>query len=76
MRLGAALKIRPYYRYFYLAVVLIGMAAAADVLSTNLSGMIRIPKAISMGLRCAAGLMGALTSMRYWKWLFSEYFKS
>lgn len=76
MRLGGALKIPPYYRLFYVAVILIGLAAAADVLGTNLSGMVRIPKVISMALRCIAGLLAIPASLRYWKWLFSEHFSS
>jgi hypothetical protein len=75
-RLGAALKIRPYYRLFYVAV---GMALGASLLSAvsqELSLSARMVVVILPNtLRLGAGVLGITASLRYWKWLFTEYFE-
>lgn len=73
--LGEALKTPRYYVLFHAAIVLVSLAALADILSTSgilhLNGVL---DAIPRVLRMCAGLLALLTALRYWKWLFPEFF--
>jgi hypothetical protein len=72
-RLGGALKIGPWYRLLYFACALVMLALITDTLV--ISGSIPHVKlrVLTLGLRCIAGILGVLTSLRYWKWLFAEF---
>jgi hypothetical protein len=76
MRLGAALKIRPYFRLFHFAAILVLTAALLGVVSQNLpEAYATVREVIPMALRCLAGFLAVGTALRYWKWLFAEYLK-
>jgi hypothetical protein len=76
MRLGAALKVRPYFRLFHFAAVLVLTAAFLGVVSQSLpQEYATVREVVPMGLRCLAGCLAVGTALRYWKWLFAEYFK-
>jgi hypothetical protein len=72
-RLGDALKIPPLYKTLYVTTVMIILASVLDVLS----GIIGIPSMmrISLIIRCVAGIVACGVVLRYWIWVFSEFFK-
>jgi hypothetical protein len=71
-RLGNALKIRPYYLLFYCTAILIAVAAGIDIAAISFS----VPHwpQFSLYLRGIAGSIAFGVCLRYWKWLFSEFF--
>jgi hypothetical protein len=71
--LGQALKIRPYYRILYGTIALIIIASILDLISRTVN--ISIPAALSLGLRFTAAAAALCACLRYWNWLFAEYFK-
>lgn len=72
-RLGEALKIFPYYRVLYATSATVFAAFALDTLrfGAGLGGS----RTLTMSLRCGAGLAALAVCLRYWSWLFSEFFK-
>jgi hypothetical protein len=74
-RLGEALKIAPLYRLFYVGIVLIitGAIAGAAASSAGSAGNALI--LFSLTIRFISGLLAVAASLRYWRWLFAEYFK-
>ena len=72
--MGEALKIAPYYKILYLTSMLIAFAAVADSIPHNI--LFPFSKTVSMGFRCAAGVLALPVCLRYWKWLISEFFKN
>ena len=72
-RLGDALKIPPLYKSLYITAVMIIIASVLDVLS----GIVIIPSItkISLVIRCIAGVVACGIVLRYWIWVFSEFFK-
>lgn len=76
--LGEALKIPPYYGAFYAGVGAI--VAALLVNATPVSGPGITDRGSSlivpMLLRLIGGIVSAGACLRYWKWLFLEYFKN
>jgi hypothetical protein len=72
-RLGEALKIPPLYKSLYVTTVMIIIASVLDVLS----GIVIIPSItkISLVIRCVAGVVACGIVLRYWIWVFSEFFK-
>ena len=72
-RLGEALKIPPWYKVLYGTAVLIVAASVLDVLS----GIIPVPSImrISLFMRFLAGIVSCGIVLRYWMWVFSEFFK-
>jgi hypothetical protein len=72
-RLGEALKIPPYYKVLYVAAVMIISASVLDVVA----GILPIPSImkISLFIRFLAGIAACSIVLRYWKWVFSEFFK-
>jgi hypothetical protein len=69
-----ALKIPPFYKVFYYASIIIAAAALIDSLPSDVP--VSIPSTIPMGLRFIAGLITLPVSLRYWKWVISEFFKN
>lgn len=72
--MGEALKIAPYYKWLYVTAVFIGIAIIADTVPVSMHSS--VPKTITLGFRCAAGLIALPVCLRYWKWLIAEYFKT
>ena len=72
-RLGEALKIPPYYKMLYISAIMIIGALIIDVLSEILT----IPSVdkISLFIRFTAGFIACAIVLRYWVWVFSEFFK-
>ncbi len=71
-RLGAALKIAPFYKLYTLSIVLIAVSAFADSASMN-TDVVAVPFVITTAARVAAGLIALLTTYRYWYWLSAEF---
>ena len=71
-RLGNALKIRPYYALLYFSAILIAVATGIDIAASSLS----VPHwpLLSLYIRGIAGCIAFGVCLRYWKWLFSEFF--
>ncbi|HON11289.1 MAG: hypothetical protein GX089_02435 [Fibrobacter sp.] len=74
-RLGEALKIGPYYKVLYGTGLLIILAICIDMINDALSLGLSFTT-ISVLLRFAAGAMAFFVSLKYWKWLFSEFFRN
>ena len=72
-RLGEALKIPPVYKILYATSLIIAIASILDNLSTSYHIMPAMPL-VSMALRFFACAGAFLIALRYWKWLFSEFF--
>lgn len=72
-RLGEALKIPPYYRILYVAAGAVFCAFVIDTLSINKTWP--LPADLGMLVRSVAALAALLVALRYWRWLFAEYFK-
>ena len=72
-RLGEALKIPPWYKVLYGTAVLIISASVLDVVS----GIMPVPSImkISLLIRFLAGIVSCGVVLRYWMWVFSEFFK-
>ncbi len=72
-RLGEALKIQPYYKGLYISVIMIISASVLDVLS----GAMTIPFIIRVSLliRFISGVVAGCVVLRYWGWVFAEFFK-
>jgi len=73
-KMGEALKIRPYYLVLYAAALLVVAAGGFDVAVK--SHVISVSPYIPVVVRCCAGLTAVGVCLRYWKWLFSEFFGS
>ena len=71
-RLGDALKIRPYYIILVAAALLVGAVCALDVSAKMFS--VSFPPLISLAARCVAGVAALGVCLRYWSWLFSDFF--
>ena len=71
-RLGDAMKTPPWYLALYGAIFLVlascGLEIAAAVLSLPL------PAIITLATRLVAGILAFCVCLRYWNWLFSEFF--
>ena len=72
-RLGEALKIPSFYKILYFTVVMIIAASVLDVLSGIVPFLSTMK--ISLLLRFVAGIVSCLVVLRYWGWVFSEFFK-
>jgi len=71
-RLGSALKIKPYYRLLYVTAVLIAATGIIDI-TIMLNHITGLP-AFTLHIRGCAAFMAVVVCLRYWKWLFSEFF--
>ena len=72
-RLGEALKIPSFYKILYGTAGLVIAASVLDVVA----GIIPIPSSsmVSMLMRFSAGVIACIVVLRYWIWVFSEFFK-
>jgi len=73
-KMGEALKIFPYYLVLYVAALLVVAAAGIDI-AVKAQAVGVLPQWAAV-LRCLAGAAAVAASLRYWKWLFGEYFGS
>ncbi len=74
-RLGEALKIGPYYKILYATGILIVCAIVLDMVNEAVTLNLPI-SVISISMRFAAGVAAFLVCLKYWKWLFSEFFRN
>ena len=72
-RLGEALKIPPFYKVFYGTAVMVIGASILDVIS----GIVPIPSVmkITLFIRFLSGIIACIIVLKYWLWVFSEFFK-
>ena len=73
-KMGEALKIFPYYLVLYAAALLVVAAGGIDIAVK--AQAIGIQPQWAAFLRCFAGAAAVVASLRYWKWLFSEFIGS
>ncbi len=71
-KMGDALKIRPYYIILIIAAIVIVVAGGIDVGMRAYSGA--SPPVASLAMRGCAGVAALGVCLRYWSWLFSEFF--
>ncbi len=70
-RLGEALKIPRYYRILYLTAFAIFVAFTIETIFATGPWGIEVP----LTIRCSAGVVAFLATLRYWGWLLSEFLK-
>jgi hypothetical protein len=71
-KMGSALKIRPYYLILIIAAIVIAAAGGIDAGMRALS--IASSPLLPLIMRIAAGAAAVGVCLRYWSWLFSEFF--
>jgi hypothetical protein len=71
-KMGDALKIRPYYVILYIAAALIAAACGIDITVKAFS--LTAAPLVSLVMRACAGVAALAVCLRYWSWLFSEFF--
>lgn len=71
-KMGEALKIRPYYLILYVTALCVTAASGIDI--AEKAGTIAVAPLFSVILRCCAGVAAFGVCLRYWNWLFSEFF--
>ena len=70
-RLGEALKVAPYYKFFYVAIFATTISAFFDSGSyTDVFFEIHIT--ITLAIRLVSVLLALYATIKYWHWLFSE----
>jgi len=76
-RLGEALKIKPFYILLYITSFLIVCASGLDAVSGSFqtSAVSNATLVISMVLRLLSGIIAFFVCLRYWSWIFPEFFK-
>lgn len=70
-RLGEALKVAPYYNFFYVAIFSTAIAAFFDSGSYT-AVFIEIPITVTLAIRLCSVLFALSATLKYWHWLFSE----
>jgi hypothetical protein len=71
-RLGEALKIPPYYRVLFVTTAVVFVAFGLDTFRETLNAPLLQITAIAM--RAVATSVAVVVSLRYWRWVFSEFF--
>ncbi|MBN2037872.1 MAG: hypothetical protein JW768_14115 [Chitinispirillaceae bacterium] len=71
-RLGDAMKTPPWYLMLYGAIVLVFISCGLEIAATVLS--LQVPQLITLATRLVAGILAFCVCLRYWNWLFSEFF--
>ncbi len=75
-RLGEALKVPPVYRIFYASAVFIGISGFLHFAgAVTFEHPLVVPSVIPMSLLLASGVLGIYGCLKYWKWLFPEFFR-
>ncbi len=72
-RLGEALKVKPYYRIFYVTSIFVALAAVLQTISNDIG--INVPQSIPMLVRLASACIAFLVCLKYWNWAFYEYLR-
>jgi hypothetical protein len=72
-RLGEALKITAYYKLLHITSVAVFAAFAIDTLPDPVRT--QSIETAAMAVRSAAGAVALLVTLRYWGWLFRDFFK-
>lgn len=72
-RLGDALKVKPYYKLLYVTSFLVICSSGLDIVSGTVT--VSAATVISMALRFSAGAIALGVCLKYWNWLFAEFFK-
>jgi hypothetical protein len=74
-KMGNALKIRPYYVILFVAAMVIAAASGIDAgmraVTIMASPLISL---VTLVMRVCAGVAALCVCLRYWSWLFSEFF--
>jgi hypothetical protein len=73
-RLGDALKKPPYYKLYYIGIILVLAGVIINTISASdvIPAAQRLFEGISTGLRCVSGVLAVFASLQYWRWLFNE----
>jgi hypothetical protein len=71
-RLGDAMKTAPYYMVLYVAGAIVLIACGIDIASAVAA--VSVPSLVALVLRCIGGILALAVALRYWRWLFSEFF--
>ena len=71
-RLGDAMKTAPYYILLYAAGTLVLAACSIDIASAV--SAVSVPPLVTLIARSCAGVLALAVALRYWSWLFSEFF--
>lgn len=72
-RLGEALRIPPFYKILYSTAGVIVGALILDLLASVIS--VPLFFRIALLIRFFAGFVACTVVLRYWFWVFSEFFK-
>ena len=73
-RLGEALKIPQYYKLFYFSITITLIGSVLNIIQLYLPTI--SVTTVSLVLRLVGGSIAVLVALRYWQWLFTEYFKN
>jgi hypothetical protein len=71
-QLGGAMKTPPWYTAVYGAIIIVMLACGLDIASGFFS--FALPALLTLGMRFGAGIIALGVCIRYWNWLFSEFF--
>ena len=71
-QLGDAMKTPPWYAAVYGAIVIVAVACGLDIIAGSFS--FTLPSLVTLGMRLGAGIIALCVCIRYWNWLFSEFF--
>jgi chromate transport protein ChrA len=71
-RLGDAMKTPSWYLALYGSIVIVILACALDITAGAIA--FALPASLTLGLRLGAGMITIGVCIRYWSWLFSEFF--
>jgi hypothetical protein len=71
-QLGGAMKTPPWYTAVYGAIVIVAVACGLDCAAGFFS--FALPSLVTLGMRLVAGIIALGVCIRYWNWLFSEFF--
>ncbi len=75
-RLGEALKTPPVYRVFYTSAACVGISGFLHFAgAVSFEHPLILPSIIPMSLLLVAGILGIFGCLKYWMWLFPEFFR-
>lgn len=72
-KLGEALKIPPLYKILYATALVTAIASILDIMSVSYN--LKTMSLVSMALRFIGSAGAFFITLRYWKWLFSEFLR-
>ena len=71
-QLGGAMKTPPWYLAVFGAIIIVTVACVLDIAAAVFS--FALPSLLTLGMRLGAGIITLGVCIRYWNWLFSEFF--